>query len=354
MPHLTEDAVLSALRNVKDPDLHMDVVSLGFIRSLTIQGGRVSFTLELTTPACPAKGLLERQARDEVMKVPGVAEVQVRMAARVRAAIPHGEETPLVKNTIAVSSGKGGVGKSTLAANLAVALRQAGATVGLLDADIYGPNIPQMMGARGQPGMFQNRIIPVASHGVRLISLAFFLKEGEAAVLRGPMLASTIKQFLFDVDWGELDYLVIDLPPGTGDAQLTLSQAIPLTGAVMVTTPQEVSLLDVRKGIAMFRHLNVPVLGVVENMSYYVCPHGERVNIFGQGGGQRLADEHKVPLLGQIPLDPEIRQAGDEGLPVLVRAPESPQAEAFRAVAGAVAARISTLILSTLPIIQIS
>lgn len=354
MPHITEDAVLDALRNVKDPDLHMDVVSLGFIRNLTIQDARVSFTLELTTPACPAKGLLERQARDEVMKVPGVSEVQVRMTARVRAAVRPGEETPQIKNTIAVSSGKGGVGKSTVAANLAVALREAGATVGLLDADIYGPNIPQMMGARGQPGMFQNRIIPVASHGVRLISLAFFLKEGEAAVLRGPMLSSTIKQFLFDVDWGELDYLVIDLPPGTGDAQLTLSQVIPLTGAVMVTTPQEVSLLDVRKGIAMFRHLNVPVLGVVENMSYYVCPHGERVNIFGEGGGQRIAGEFGIPLLGQIPLDPEIRQGGDEGLPILVRAPGSPQAEAFRTLGGAVAARISTLILSALPIIQIS
>lgn len=354
MPHITEGAVLDALRNVKDPDLHMDVVSLGFIRNLTIQGGRVSFTLELTTPACPAKGLLERQARDEVMKVPGVSEVQVRMTARVRAAVRPGEETPQIKNTIAVSSGKGGVGKSTVAANLAVALREAGATVGLLDADIYGPNIPLMMGARGQPGMFQNRIIPVASHGVRLISLAFFLKEGEAAVLRGPMLSSTIKQFLFEVDWGELDYLVIDLPPGTGDAQLTLSQVIPLTGALMVTTPQEVSLLDVRKGIAMFRHLNVPVLGVVENMSYYVCPHGERVNIFGEGGGQRIAGEFGIPLLGQIPLDPEIRQAGDAGLPILVRAPESIQSQAFRTLGGAVAARISTLVLSTLPIIQIS
>ncbi len=354
MAEIAETAVLDALRKVKDPDLHLDVVSLGFIKNLTIQEARVSFTLELTTPACPAKGLLERQVRDEVMKVPGVCEVQVRLSARVRASASAGDEVPLIKNTIAVSSGKGGVGKSTVAVNLALALHQAGCQVGLLDADVYGPNIPLMMGARGRPGMFQGRIMPVVSHGVRLISLAFFLKEGESAILRGPMLSSTIKQFLFDVDWGELDYLVIDLPPGTGDAQLTLSQAIPLTGAVMVTTPQEVSLLDVRKGIDMFKHLKVPILGVVENMSYYVCPHGERVNIFGEGGGQRLADEYRVPLLGQIPLDPETRRGGDEGHPILVRSPDSPQAEAFRALAGVVAARISTVILTTLPVIQIS
>ena len=353
MAEISEDTVLDALRKVKDPDLNLDVVSLGFIRSLTIQDARVSFTLELTTPACPAKGLLERQVKDEVMKVAGVREVQVRLTARVRAAAQVGDEVPLVKNTIAVSSGKGGVGKSTVAVNVALALHQAGCQVGLLDADVYGPNIPLMMGARGRPGRFQDRIIPVVSHGVRLISIGFFLKEGEAAILRGPMLSSTIKQFLFEVDWGELDYLIIDLPPGTGDAQLTLSQAIPLTGAVMVTTPQEVSLMDVRKGTDMFLHLKVPILGVVENMSYYVCPHGERVNIFGEGGGQRLADEYKVPLLGQIPLDPATRQGGDEGVPIQVRAPDSAQAEAFRAVAGAVAARISVQALRPLPLITI-
>ena len=354
MAEITNQAVLDALRNVKDPDLSMDVVTLGFIRDLTIQGDQVRFTLELTTPACPAKGLLERQARDEVMRVPGVSEVRVRLTARVRAAAAAGDEVPLVKNTIAVSSGKGGVGKSTVAVNLALALREAGCTVGLLDADVYGPNIPLMMGARGRPGRFQDRIIPVISHGVRLISLAFFLKEGEAAILRGPMLSSTIKQFLFEVDWGELDYLVIDLPPGTGDAQLTLSQAIPLTGAVMVTTPQEVSLLDVRKGIDMFKHLKVPILGVAENMSYYVCPHGERVNIFGEGGGQRLAEEYRIALLAQIPLDPEIRRGGDEGLPIIVQAPASPSAQAFRTLAGAVAARVSTLALTRLPLLTIS
>jgi ATP-binding protein involved in chromosome partitioning len=256
--------------------------------------------------------------------------------------LPDGTE-PAIKNTIAVSSGKGGVGKSTVAVNLAHALREAGCAVGLLDADVYGPDVPLMLGARGRPGAFNDRIIPVTSHGVRMISLAFFTREGEAAILRGPMLSSTIKQFLFDVEWGELDYLVIDLPPGTGDAQLTLAQAIPLTGALMVTTPQAVALLDVRKGIGMFQDLRVPVLGVVENMSYYVCPHGERVALFGEGGGQQLSAEFGVPLLGQLPLHPEIRAGADAGEPVLVRRPGSPEAEAFRSLAGAVAARVSTV-----------
>ena len=346
------DAVLDALREVQDPDLLLDVVTLGFVRDLAIEGARVSFTLELTTPACPAKGQLESQARAVVARVPGVDEVRVRMTARVRASATGGGDSPQIKNTIAVSSGKGGVGKSTVAVNLSLALREAGCAVGLLDADVYGPNVPLMMGTRGRPGMFANRILPVQSHGVRLMSIGFFVKEGEAAVLRGPMLSNTIKQFLFDVEWGELDYLVIDLPPGTGDAQLTLSQAIPLTGAVMVTTPQEVALQDVRKGIAMFKHLNVPILGVVENMSYYVCPHGERVDLFGEGGGQRLAGEFQVPLLGQIPLDPATRRGGDEGVPVLVGAPASATAEAFRKMAGAAAARVSTLGMLKLPVIS--
>lgn len=340
---VTLEAVLEALRRVHDPDLSMDLVSLGFIRDLSIDGPRVSFTIELTTPACPVKGLLERQARDEVRKIPGVTEVKVKMTARVRSSAPPGEAEPMVKNTIAVSSGKGGVGKSTVSVNLALALAQAGASVGLMDADVYGPDIPLMMGAKGRPGMFENRIIPVASHGIRIISVQFFVQEGEAVIWRGPMLSSMLKQFLFDVEWGNLDYLVIDLPPGTGDAQLTLSQAIPLTGAVLVTTPQEVSLLDVRKAVAMFKQLNVPLLGVVENMSFYVCPHGDRIPIFGEGGGRRIADEFGMPLLGEIPLDPETRKGGDEGLPIVIRAPESTQAEAFCQMAGQVAARVSIL-----------
>ncbi|MGH7398657.1 MAG: Mrp/NBP35 family ATP-binding protein [Candidatus Rokuibacteriota bacterium] len=348
-----ETAVLAALRRVQDPDLHADVVSLGFVRDLTVDQGRVSFTLELTTPACPARGLLERQARDEVMKVAGVREVRVTMTARVRAAgIRPGDEAPQIKNTVAISSGKGGVGKSTVAVNLALALAESGARVGLVDADVYGPDVPMMIGAHGLPGMFQGRILPVTVHGVRLISIGFFVPPDDAAILRGPMLSSTIKQFLFDVDWGELDYLVIDLPPGTGDAQLTISQVIPLTGAVMVTTPQNVSLHDVRKGLAMFRQLNVPILGIVENMSHYTCPHGERLHLFGQGGGGRLAAEHEVSLLAELPFDPATQRGGDTGQPVVVTAPDSAQAEAFRALAGRVAAQISIQALRALPIVR--
>ncbi|HZS31879.1 MAG TPA: Mrp/NBP35 family ATP-binding protein [Methylomirabilota bacterium] len=259
---------------------------------------------------------------------------------------------PQIRATIAVSSGKGGVGKSTVSVNLARALSEGGARVGLLDADVYGPDLPLMMGARGRPGMFADRILPVVSHGVRLISLAFFTREGEAAILRGPMLSSTLRQFLFDVEWGELDYLLIDLPPGTGDAQLTLAQAIPLTGALMVTTPQAVSVFDVRKGIGMFRDLKVPILGIVENMSFYVCPHGERLALFGEGGGARLAAECDVPLLGAIPLHPDLRAGADEGEPVIVRRPGSAEAHAFRTLAAAVAARVRTLAPAPLPTIS--
>lgn len=354
-PAVTEAQVLSALRRVQDPDLATDVVTLGFVRDLVIAGPQVSFTLELTTPACPVKGLLERQARDEVLKVPGVGEVRVTMSARVRAAgVRAGEDAPQVKNTVAVSSGKGGVGKSTVAVNLALALALSGAKVGILDADVYGPNVPMMMGARGSPGMFQGRIIPVMAHRTRMISIGFFVQAEDAAIVRGPMLSSTIKQFLFDVEWGELDYLVIDLPPGTGDAQLTVSQVIPLTCAVMVTTPQDVSLHDVRKGLAMFQRLNVPILGIVENMSYFICPHGERIHLFGEGGGRKIAAEYGVPLLAELPFDPETQRGGDTGRPIVVAAPESEQAEAFRRLAGQVAARISIQALRPLPLITIT
>ncbi len=352
MSGISETAVLSALRRVQDPDLGTDVVTLGFVRDLAVEGGRVSFTLELTTPACPARALLERQARDEVARIPGVTDVRVTLTARVRAAgVPGGAAAPLIKNTVAVSSGKGGVGKSTVAVNLALALAAAGARTGLVDADVYGPNVPMMIGARGLPGMFQGRIMPVIAHGVRLISIGFFVKPDDAAVLRGPMLSSTIKQFLFDVEWGELDYLVIDLPPGTGDAQLTISQVIPLTGAVMVTTPQEVALHDVRKGLAMFRQLHVPILGIVENMSWYTCPHGERVHLFGRGGGRALAAEAGVPLLAELAFDPATQQGGDTGRPGVVAAPDSAQAEAFRGLAGRVAAQVSIQALRPLPTI---
>src|SRR5947208_14396249 len=257
---------------------------------------------------------------------------------------PGGEFIPEVKHTVAVSSGKGGVGKSTVAVNLALALKQRGHEVGLVDVDIYGPDVPLMMGARGRPGMFENRIIPVEAQGSKIMSIGLLVAEREALVWRGPMIHSAVQQFLRDVLWGPLDYLVFDMPPGTGDAQLSLSQVIPLGGVVMVTTPQDVALLDVRKAIAMFQRLNVPMLGVVENMSYFVAPDtGTRYAIFGEGGGKKVADEYGVPLLGQLPLDPDTRKGGDEGAPIIVRRPQSAQAAAFREVARRVVERLDAV-----------
>jgi len=356
---VTEEAVLQALRALQDPETQRDIVSLGLVKGLRIQGGQVSFTLEFTTQPPHVKVELHSKARKLVSQLPGVSGVQAKMEAGSQARPvapqappqpPREDYIPEVKNTIAVSSGKGGVGKSTVAVNLALALSGTGAAVGLVDSDIYGPDIPLMMGARNRPGMFGNKIIPVEAYGIKLISIGFFVSEGEPTVWRGPMIHSAIQQFLRDVSWGALDYLIFDMPPGTGDAQLSLSQVIPLSGAVVVTTPQDVALLDVRKAIAMFRRMNVPLLGVVENMSYFLCPHcGERTAIFGEGGGRRLAEEMGVPLLGQIPLDPETRKGGDEGRPIVISRLDSPQAEAFRKLAEAVAARLSTVSALKLP-----
>jgi len=363
---VTEEAVLAALRSVKDPESGSDIVSLGLVKGLTVDGGRVAFTLEFTTQSALAKVEVHSQARKTVAALPGVSEAKVAMAsARARPAAAHdhahagapgggpGEFVPDAKHTIAVSSGKGGVGKSTVAVNLALALQQDGATVGLVDADVYGPNIPLMMGARGRPGMFNNRIIPVQAYDVKVMSIGFFVKEGDPVVWRGPMIHTAIQQFLKDVEWGELDYLIFDMPPGTGDAQLSLSQVLPLSGAVMVTTPQDVSLLDVRKGLAMFRKMNVPILGIVENMAGFDCPHCHHVTpIFGEGGGARLAEEFGVPVLGSIPLDPETRVGGDTGAPIVVARPASAQAEAFRRVARAVVQRVAAVSGVRLPTIS--
>ena len=347
---MTEEAVLTALRTVQDPDAGKDIVSLGLVQGMTIQGGHVSFTLQFTTQPALVKAQMHSQARKVVAGLPGVSDVQVAMGSQAQAAgraapaaaeAPREELIPEVKRTIAVSSGKGGVGKSTVAVNLALALHETGARVGLVDVDVYGPDIPLMMGARGKPGMFENRIIPVESYGIKLISIGFFVAPGEAIVWRGPMIHSAVQQFLRDVLWGELDYLIFDMPPGTGDAQLSLSQVIPLGGVVMVTTPQDVALLDVRKALAMFKKLNVPILGVVENMSDFACPHcGERTPIFGEGGGNKIAAEMGVPLLAQIPIDPETRKGGDEGQPILIRKPDSAQAAVFRKLAVSVADRV--------------
>jgi ATP-binding protein involved in chromosome partitioning len=267
---------------------------------------------------------------------------------------PSPELIPEVKHTIAVSSGKGGVGKSTVAVNLAVALRATGAQVGIIDADVYGPDVPMMLGARGKPGMFDNRIIPVEAHGIKMMSIGLLVAEKEALVWRGPMIHSFIQQMLKDVSWGALDYLVFDMPPGTGDAQLSLSQVIPLSGVVMVTTPQSVALLDVRKALGMFQRLNVPILGVVENMSTFACPHcGRHTAIFGDAGGTSISAEYGVPLLAQIPLEPETRVAGDEGMPITMRRPDSAQAQAFGGLARAVTRRLEELgPLSSLPTVR--
>ena len=364
---VSEAAVLSALSRIQDPEAGQDIVTLGLVTNLTIEGGRVAFTLAFTSQPALAKVEIHSQARKAVAAVPGVTEAKVAMGgARPRAGAQHahggmpgaGPEAqeklvPDVKRTIAVSSGKGGVGKSTVAVNLALALRESGATVGLVDADVYGPNIPLMMGARGRPGMFNNRIIPVQAYDVKIMSIGFFIKEGDPVVWRGPMIDTAIKQFLKDVEWGELDYLLFDMPPGTGDAQLSLSQVLPLSGALMVTTPQDVSLLDVRKGLAMFRKMNVPLLGIVENMAGFECPHCRQVTpIFGEGGGQRLADEFDVPVLGSIPLDLDTRVGGDTGAPIVAARPASAQAEAFRRIATAVVERLATATVPRLPTIS--
>jgi len=358
---VTQDAVLDALRAVKDPDAQQDIVSLGLIRDLTIAESQVTFTLAFTNQSAASKATLHSMASRVVERVPGVSKVLVKMGsgqpARPAQAAQHShgqgqahgatkaeDLIPEVKQTIAVSSGKGGVGKSTVTVNLAVALRQAGAAVGIIDSDVYGPDIPLMLGSRGRPGMFENRIIPVEAHGMKMMSIGLLVNDREPLVWRGPMIHSFIQQMLKDVNWGALDYLVFDMPPGTGDAQLSLSQVIPLSGVVMVTTPQEVALLDVRKAIAMFQKLNVPILGVVENMSYFVAPDtGKRYSIFGEGGGRKLADEYGVPLLAQVPLDPATRLAGDEGTPITLRVPDSAQARTFRELAVAVRQRLDEL-----------
>jgi ATP-binding protein involved in chromosome partitioning len=362
---LSEQAVLAALRTIKDPDGQQDIVTLGLVRDLTVSNSDVSLTLAFTSQPAATKVSLHSAVSKLIGQLPGVNRVQVKMGGPPRAAAgghqghahggapaaPAADLIPEVKHTIAVSSGKGGVGKSTVAVNLAVALRATGASVGLIDADVYGPDIPLMLGARGKPGMFDNRIIPVEAHGLKMMSIGLLVNEREPLVWRGPMIHSFIQQMLRDVMWGALDYLLFDMPPGTGDAQLSLSQVIPLGGVVMVTTPQDVALLDVRKAIAMFQRLNVPVFGIVENMSHFACPHcGTLTPIFGDTGGQRIAEEYGVPLLARIPLDPETRVAGDEGAPITVRRPESAQAAVFRALALAVMERAETMAgVGTLP-----
>ena len=356
---ISEAAVLEALRAVREPELPGDIVSRDMVRNLTIDGTRVAFTIELTTPACPLKDEIEADV-NRVLAPLGIESVDLSWGAMVRRAQPRQAEqlVPGVKNIIAVASGKGGVGKSTVSVNLAVALAQAGATVGLLDADITGPNIPLMMGIEGQPkASADNKITPLERYGVKTISIQFFVPEGQPIVWRGPLVGGAIQQFLRDVDWGELDYLVIDLPPGTSDAQLTLAQAVPISGAVLVTTPQEVALSDVGKALAMFQRMSVPVLGLVENMTAFVCPHcGELTEIFGRGGGERFAAAHELEYLGGVPLDVTVRQGGDVGVPAVAQREPGPAATALTAIARVVAARMSVRAANTAgqPVLTIS
>ncbi len=344
---ITEEAVLKALGTVMDPDLNRDLVSLGMIRDVKIDGPAVSFRLVLTTMACPLKKELEAEARKAVLGIEGVEKVDVEVGAEVPQSkkLPDKSPIPGIRNTIAVASGKGGVGKSTVAVNLALSLAATGSRVGLLDADVYGPSIPLMMGIHENPGATEDeKLIPIENHGVKLMSVGFMLDEETPLIWRGPLVMQLIKQFLTGVVWGELDYLVIDLPPGTGDVQLTLVQTIPLTGAVIVTTPQDIALLDARRAIKMFSEVKVPVIGIIENMSVFVCPKcGEKTEIFSHGGGEKTSERYNVPLLGQLPLDLKTREGGDKGTPVTVLAPESEQAKAFNDIACKVAGRVSVL-----------
>ena len=345
MAQVTEPDVYGALRLIEDPDLHKDIVTLGFIKDMKIEGGDVSFRIVLTTPACPVKDQMRDAARELVGSLPGVRSVNVTMDAEVPKGRGFGEKltVPGVRNIIAVSSGKGGVGKSTVAVNLAVSLARDGARVGLMDADVYGPNVPQMLGlADARPQVDVNKLLPLEAFGVRVMSMAVLKPGDEPMIVRGPILHSLVRQFLQDVVWGELDYLIVDMPPGTGDVQLSLAQLVPVQGAVLVTTPQEVALADVRRALRMFETVSVPILGVVENMSYFVAPDtGVRYNIFGEGGGKRLAEQYDVPFLGAVPIGLEVREGGDRGTPVVVSHPESVQARAFHSVAEEVARRVS-------------
>lgn len=344
-----EQRVLDALRTVKDPDLNKDIVSLGFVKELRIDGGRAAFVIELTTPACPVRKEMEQWAREAVLKVDGITDVDIRMTAAVKSAQTSDKQSiDGVKNIVAIGSGKGGVGKSTVTVNLAVALARSGAAVGLLDADIYGPNIPLMMGIVGRPHALDDRIQTLSNYGVRVMSMGFLTEDDAPLIWRGPMLHNVIQQFLRQVDWGELDYLLIDLPPGTGDVQLSITQTVPLMGAVVVSTPQDVALQDARKAIMMFRQVRVDVLGIVENMSYFQCPHcNERSHIFSHGGAAATAEKYGVPFLGEVPLHSSLREGGDLGKPVVALDPESAAAQAFIRIAEKVASQVSIANLNT-------
>src|SRR5437868_10847424 len=340
-----QSGVLDALKVVVDPDLHRDIVSLGFIKDLKISAGSVSFSIELTTPACPVKDQMRDQARAAVSALPGVTDVNINMTASVRSGgIGDGGKAPVpgVKNIIAVGAGKGGVGKTTVAVNLAIALAKAGSRVGIIDADIYGPNVPIMLGMKTQLTTDGQKIVPAEKFGLQVISMGFLTGDDAPIIWLGPMLHGALQQFFREVAWSNLDYLVIDLPPGTGDVALSLSQTVPVAGAIVVTTPQQVSLADSRRAVAMYKKLNIPPLGIVENMSYFVCTNCEHeADIFGRGGGEVMAEKLGIPFLGRLPIYQPIREGRDVAIPLMVSEPESPAARAFMTAAQRVAAEVS-------------
>jgi ATP-binding protein involved in chromosome partitioning len=344
---VTLQAIEQALTAVIEPELHRDIVSLQMVRELRFEAGVVSLRIVLTTPACPLKERIESDIRAALVgRLAGVSTVEVTWDSSVTSGgrgLPGRQEVPGVKNTIAVSAGKGGVGKTTVSVNVAIALSQAGARVGLLDADIYGPNVPVMMGLREPPRAAESgKMQPLEAFGIEVVSFGTILKPGQPVMWRGPMLAKAMREFLYEVEWGPLDYLVIDLPPGTGDVQISLAQSIPLTGAVVVTTPQDVSIADVSRGIQMFAQLRLPVLGVIENMSGFICAHcGERTDVFGSGGGRQLAERYGLRFLGEIPLDPRVRVGSGDGRPLMAAAPQSAAGRILRGVAEQIAAEIS-------------
>jgi ATP-binding protein involved in chromosome partitioning len=349
---LTEEMVLEVLKTVRFPGLSRDIVSFGFVKDLAIGGGNVSFRLEIMTESPRAAEEIQRDATEKLRALPGVNAVTIRLDVqqpgpappRGAAGVPPPQANILqdVRFKVAVASGKGGVGKSTVAANLALALARVGHKVGLMDSDIYGPSQQMMMGISEKPFINEaNQIVPIDRFGVKVMSLGFLMDVDQPVIWRGPMVMKAVEQFLQDVAWGKLDFLLIDLPPGTGDAQLTLTQKIHLSGAVIVTTPQDVSLIDARKGLAMFQKVNVPVLGIVENMSYYICPQcGHREEIFKHGGGRRTAEQLKVPFLGEIPLDPKVAIGGDAGEPIVAAEPKSGVTAAYLKIAEDIARQL--------------
>lgn len=342
---LEQAQILQALSSVTDPDLHKDIVKLGFVKDMSIDGGRVAFTIELTTPACPVKEQMKEQARAAVMQIPDVTDVDITMTSQVRAAVsPDLNKAPIpgVKNVIAVGAGKGGVGKTTVAVNLALALAKTGGRVGIIDGDIYGPNVPIMLGVKSQLGSDGEKIVPAEQYGLQVVSMGFLATDDAPVIWRGPMLHGVIRQFFREVRWNNLDYLVIDLPPGTGDVVLSLSQTVFVAGAIVVTTPQQVSLSDTRRAIAMYQKLEIPILGLIENMSHFVCPScRHESDIFGSGGGERLAEEMHVPFLARIPISEPLRVGGDTGVPIILSDPTSEAAVAFIAAAERTAAQVS-------------